>query len=114
MLKHLTVLALLAAPCAAFGTQAMSLDDGFALAGNNSEIDTLIAPMQDGAGSADATPTSRGVDASDSHAAADNTSARSVVRPARAADGTANSTAPHGHKGHGKAPWQSLLPGVMK
>lgn len=113
MLKPLGLAIVLCAPCMALAGQAMSLDDGFAMASNSSPIETVISPMQDGGGTTDAAHASgatRGTDDVDTHGQADNTSAARVVRPAHGSD-AAN---PRTHKGHGKAPWQSLLPGAMK
>jgi hypothetical protein len=98
----------------ALAGQAMSLDGSFALASNASsaEIETVISPMQDGGGAADAmhVPAARrGSDEIDTHAA-DNAPARGA-HPAHAR-GT-DTVNPHAHKGHGRA-WQSLLPGAMK
>jgi hypothetical protein len=112
--KHLVLAAILAAPCTAFAGQAMSIDDGFA-AGKiaSSEVSTVIAPMQDG-GATDAMRepgAGRGGDDADTHAQADNTPARGA--PAGRAVGS-DGAASHVHKSHGKTPWQSLLPGVMK
>jgi hypothetical protein len=99
----------------ALAGQAMSLDDGFAVASNASpnEIETVISPMQDAGGTSDAMRvprTGRGTDAADTHAPADNAPTRGAhPAPATAAD----SPSSHAHKGHGRA-WQSLLPGAMK
>jgi len=112
--KQLIVAAILAAPCAAFAGQVMSLDGGFAVASNAStEIDTVMSPLQDGGGASDvrAPGSGRGVDDADTHAA-EGASARG----ARAPRTTPVDSAPgaHAHKAHNKTPWQSLVPGAMK
>ena len=111
MFKTLLLASILCAPCAALAGQAMSLDGGFALASTASsgEIETVIAPMQDGGGAAPGA--GRGTDAADTHAQGDNASARGT-HAAHAPN--ADAASPHTHKGHGKAAWQSLLPGSMK
>jgi hypothetical protein len=111
--KHLVLAAFLAAPCSAFAGHAMSIDDGFAgkIASSESPI---VSPMHDG-GATDTMrepSAERGGDDADSHAQSDNAPARSA-HASRAVGGDAAAAA-HAHKNHGKTPWQSLLPGVMK
>ena len=118
MFKYFVVLAVLAAPGAAFAAQGMSTDDSYALAStaSSSEIDTVIAPMQDGGG----TEAMHGSNAGraggevDNHTQSDNAASRGA-HSGRAVGADGAATNPHAaHKSHGKTPWQSLLPGVMK
>jgi len=111
--KQLVVAAILAAPCAAFAGQAMSIEEGFAIASNAStEIDTVMSPMQDGGASDVREPGSgRGVDDADTRTA-ESASARSARAPRATAGDSAPST--HAHKAHNKTPWQSLVPGALK
>jgi len=104
--KRLIVAALLSAPSLVLAGQAMSLDEGLA-AVSTVEDDAVMAPMQDGGGAsspreADA---ARRVDEIDVHSAA----------PRAVNSRGTDATTTHSHKGgHGRAPWQALLPGVMK
>jgi hypothetical protein len=89
----------------------MSIDDGFAGKVASSEVNTVIAPMQDG-GAMPEPGAGRGSDDADGHAQSDNAPARDVhTGRANGSDAAATS---HVHKSHGKTPWQSLLPGVLK
>jgi hypothetical protein len=54
----------------------------------------------------------RGSDDADGHAQSDNAPARGTH--AGREIGSDAAAASHAHKSHGKTPWQSLLPGVMK
>jgi hypothetical protein len=113
--KYLVLAAMLAAPCAAFAGQAMSVDDGFAVASNaTGEIDTVIAPMHDGGatGAIHDQGARRGVDGSDSRAQPETSAPHGVLSGHAAGSDAAAST--RTHKGHARTPWQSLLPGVMK
>lgn len=108
MFKHLALAAILGAPCLAFAGQGMSLDEGLAAVTTvASENDAVMGPMQDGGGttSLHEPATGRSVDEIDVRSAAPRT-----AHP-RGTDAT--TTRPH-KGGHGHAPWQSLLPGVMK
>ncbi len=106
MLKPLGLAIVLCAPCMALAGQAMSLDDGLA-AVSTVESDAMIAPMH-GSGAADGMSepaAQRNVDEIDVHSAAPH--------PGRPRGIDAPNTHPH-KGGHGRTPWQSLLPGVMK
>jgi len=105
--KHLILAATLSAPCLAFAGQGMSLDEGLAAVTTvASENDAVMGPMQDSGGTSSPREQSAGrsVDEIDVHSAA----------PRTAHPRGTDSASPHTHKGHGHAPWQSLLPGVMK
>lgn len=116
MLKHLVLAAVLCAPCLAFAAQAMSVDECSTVASNAAVgvADSVISPMHDGGA---ATPAAqqpsagRGADEPAARAQADNTTPHAATSVHGASD-----TSTHPHKGgaHGRAPWQSLLPGVMK
>jgi hypothetical protein len=103
--KHLVLAATLSAPCVAFASQGMSLDERLA-AVSTVESDLVMAPMQDsgGTGNPHEADAKRNVDEIDVHSAAPH--------PAHPR-GTDNGNT-HTRKSHGHAPWQSLLPGVMK
>jgi len=114
--KHLVLAAVLCAPCLAFAGQAMSVDECSTVASNAAvgAADTVISPMHDGGGApALREPgAGRGTDETDARTTPTDNSAPHAANSARGA----SDTNVHSHKGggHGRAPWQSLLPGVMK
>jgi hypothetical protein len=115
--KHLVLAAVLCAPCVAFAGQAMSVDECSTVASNAAvgAADAVISPMHDGGGAAPALHepgTGRGADETDSRTTQTDSTAPHAGTSARGS----SDTSVHSHKGggHGRAPWQSLLPGVMK
>jgi len=113
--KRLIVAALLSAPYVAFA-QGMSIDECSTLASKSapSEIDTVIAPMQDGGGVDGMHEPGTGRGSGDVEHATADTAGSHAQHAAHGSAGSDSSSA-HGHKSHGgKAAWQSLLPGVMK
>jgi hypothetical protein len=112
--KHLVLAAVLCAPCLAFAGQAMSVDECSTVASNaaTGAADTVLSPMHDGGGAPAAhAPAARGTDETDTRAATDAAAAHAANAATSASDTT---TRTHKGGGHGRAPWQSLLPGVMK
>jgi hypothetical protein len=113
--KHLLLAAFLSAPCLAFAGQAMSVDECSTVASNaaTGAADTVMSSMHDvGSASAAHVPAARGVDETETHARADTSAAHASSAVQNASGDT--TTRPHKGGGHGRAPWQSLLPGVMK
>ena len=116
--KHLVLAAVLCAPCLAFAGQAMSVDECSTVASNAAvgAADTVISPMHDGGGNAlpavNEPGAGRGGDDTDSRTTQTDSTAPHAANSAHGA----NDTTIRSHKGggHGRAPWQSLLPGVMK
>jgi hypothetical protein len=116
--KHLVSAAILCAPAIAWAGQGMSVDECLTSAaskGTVSEVDSAISPMREITSDTVRAPaTGRGTDEADAHAQTDNTTSHNSPHANRAA-GTDAASSTHTHKGgHGRAPWQSLLPGVMK
>lgn len=117
MFKHLVLAAVLCAPCLAFAGQAMSVDECSTVASNAAvgAADTVISPMHDSGGGAPALHepgAGRGADEADSRITpTDNTAPHAATSAHGAGETTVRS---HKGGGHGRAPWQSLLPGVMK
>ena len=112
MYKYLVLAAVLCAPCLAFAGQAMSVDECSTVASNAATGTAVISPMHDsGAAPAAHAPAARGADEADTRAPVDTSAARAANTAQSATD---TSSRPHKGGGHGRAPWQSLLPGVMK
>jgi len=114
--KHLVLAMVLFAPCIAFAGQAMSVDECSTVASNAAvgAADTAISPMHDG-GSSSALHepgAGRGADETDSRATQTDGTVSHATNSARGASDT--NVRSHKGGGHGRAPWQSLLPGVMK
>ena len=119
MFKHLVLAAVMYAPCLAFAGQAMSVDECSTVASNAAvgAADTVISPMHDGGGTVAAPAlhepgAGRGADETDSRATQTGSSAAHAASSAHSTGDT--NIHPHKGGGHGRAPWQSLLPGVMK
>lgn len=117
MFKHLVLAAVLCAPCLAFAGQAMSVDECSTVANNAAvrAVDTVISPMHDGGGGTPALHapgTGRGADETDSRTTQADNSAPLAASSAHGSGDT--NIRSHKGGGHGRAPWQSLLPGVMK
>lgn len=92
----------------------MSVDECSTVASNaaTGAADTVISPMHDGGGTPAAhAPAARGADETDVHAPIDTPAGHATTAAQSPNDTT---TRPHKGGGHGRAPWQSLLPGVMK
>ena len=93
----------------------MSVDECSTVASNAAAgaADTVISPMHDGGGGTPAAhaPAARGADETDAHVVIDTPAPHATTAAQSTSDTT---TRPHKGGGHGRAPWQSLLPGVMK
>ena len=117
MFKHLVLALVLCAPCVAFAGQAMSVDECSTVASNAAvgASDTVISPMHDGGSGSPALHMpggGRGADEIDSRTTQTEGTASHATNSARGASDT--NVRSHKGGGHGRAPWQSLLPGVMK
>jgi len=113
--KHLLLAAVLCAPCLGFAGQAMSVDECSTVASNaaTGAADTVISSMREVGGAPVArAPAARGTDETETQARADTSAAHAANAGQNASGDT--TIRPHKGGGHGRAPWQSLLPGVMK
>jgi hypothetical protein len=111
MFNRLALILVLLAPCAAFAGQGMSVEDSFAVASNAPSRDVdAIAPAAEGMHEPGA---SRGGEDPENHASTDGAGTHGAHN-GRSGGNDAAATTTRPHKNHGKAPWQSLLPGVMK